>query len=503
MYWHPIVDAAPLIAAQLVFAYAFDMLLVWTRRDRYVLGFGPFPVVFSTNLFLRFHDDWFYLQFAMIALGFLAKELIRWRRDGRSVHVFNPSSFPLAVFSAGLLLTGTTYLTWGEAIATQLFLPPHIYLYIFCISLPGELLFGVVTMTGPAVVTTYLISMLWLKVTGTYLFVDSNVPIGVFLGMHLLFTDPSTSPRSDLGRALFGIVYGAAVVVLFIILGWCGAPRFYDKLLQVPLMNLGVRWFDRVADFLALRLRRPQWIAATVRPLRRNAAYVALWVIVFSAIAAANGVGDYHPGHTVLFWVRACDQGKRDGCRNLADIEGRFCAEGSAWACNELGLLATTGRASTDDAGRLFARACSMGSAAACTNGRSFQDSHTAAGHDDPTPADYLRLLGGNKAPVAGRSAIDVLHRACDAGWMPACGDLGLMYYLGRTVAVNKPVAAHLMETACDGGHAASCSNLAVLFRDGDGVPPNRARAVQLLRRACELGMRDACRWLSENASTN
>ena len=27
------------------------MLLAWSRRDAYTLGFGPFPVIFSINLF--------------------------------------------------------------------------------------------------------------------------------------------------------------------------------------------------------------------------------------------------------------------------------------------------------------------------------------------------------------------------------------------------------------------------------------------------------------------
>jgi hypothetical protein len=62
-------DSAYLIAAQLLFAYAFDMLLGWSRRDTYTLGFGPFPVIFSINLFLWFKPDWFYLQFLMVALG--------------------------------------------------------------------------------------------------------------------------------------------------------------------------------------------------------------------------------------------------------------------------------------------------------------------------------------------------------------------------------------------------------------------------------------------------
>jgi hypothetical protein len=110
------------------------MLLTWSRRDTHLLTFGPFPIIFSINLFLRFRDDLFALQFVMVAIGFLAKEFIRWNKDGRRVHIFNPSSFPLAVVSTVLLLTNTTNLTWGEDIATQLFRPPHIYLFLFLVS---------------------------------------------------------------------------------------------------------------------------------------------------------------------------------------------------------------------------------------------------------------------------------------------------------------------------------------------------------------------------------
>src|SRR5687767_12970711 len=90
-YWREVYHAAPLIAAQLLFAYGFDSLLSWTHRRKFVLGFGPFPVIFSITLFLWFKDDWFYWQFAMVALGFLAKEFLRWTRDGVNTHIFNPS----------------------------------------------------------------------------------------------------------------------------------------------------------------------------------------------------------------------------------------------------------------------------------------------------------------------------------------------------------------------------------------------------------------------------
>ena len=94
-FWRPVYDHTLLILAQILFAYTFDMLLAWSRRRDYVLGFGPFPIILSINLFLWFRDDWFYMQFLMIAVGFMGKEYLRWQREGRSVHIFNPSAFAL------------------------------------------------------------------------------------------------------------------------------------------------------------------------------------------------------------------------------------------------------------------------------------------------------------------------------------------------------------------------------------------------------------------------
>ena len=70
------------------------------------------------------------------------------------------------------------------------------------------------TMTMSAVVTTYLFGLLYFAATGIYFFYDSYIPIAVFLGMHLLFTDPSTSPRTELGRIIFGALYGLSTVAL-------------------------------------------------------------------------------------------------------------------------------------------------------------------------------------------------------------------------------------------------------------------------------------------------
>jgi hypothetical protein len=123
-YWREVYHQIPLIIAQLVFVYVLDMLVCWSRRDKWILGFGPFPIVLSTNLFLWFKPDWYFLQFLMLATGVLCKEFITWKRDGRRVHIFNPSAIALFIFSVGLIVTHGTNITWGDEIAVSFQQPP-------------------------------------------------------------------------------------------------------------------------------------------------------------------------------------------------------------------------------------------------------------------------------------------------------------------------------------------------------------------------------------------
>lgn len=506
-YWDPLRHAAPLIVAQLVFAYAFDMLLSWRRRGTYTLGFGPFPIIYSTNLFLRFHDDWFYLQFAMIAVGFLAKEFIRWNRDGRRTHIFNPSSFTLALFSLGLILTNSTHITWGEDIANKLNLPPHIYLFIFLVALPGQYLFRVTTMTLSAVLTTYAFSMLYLKLTGTYFFFDSNIPIAVFLGMHLLFTDPSTSPRSELGRIIFGVTYGASVVALYALLGRMGFPTFYDKLLQVPLMNLMVRGIDRAALSSWLSWLSPERIGRGLAPARRGLAYTLIWVAGFGVLSYTKGVGDFHEGHTIPFWTKACSDGRAGACENLGGLLNGHCKDQSGWACNELGLLISSGtlNAAADPAD-LFTKGCGYGQKAACDNKAGLLAAASSMPgtqpaplkHGEPDLLDFPRILRQGKGSIPERTPFQVFARACDEGWMSGCDGLSAIYFLGSAdIVADKARAAELATRACGGGIARSCSNVGLMYRNGDGVVKDPAAARKFLTRSCSLGFADACKWLA------
>jgi Na+-translocating ferredoxin:NAD+ oxidoreductase RnfD subunit len=418
-YWPPVYDFAPLLLGQLVFAYAFDMLLAWSRRQDYVLGFGPFPIVFSTNLFLWFKDDWFSLQFLLVAVGFLGKAFVRWDRDGKRVHIFNPSAFTLAVFSLALLTTGTTSITWGQEIATTFSLGPWIYTVVFVIGLVVMYFFAITPVTLAAAATLFVTSALYVAVTGVPYFVDSEIPSAVFLGLHLLVTDPSTSPRTPLGRAIFGVMYGLGVFALYAILGALGLPTFYDKLLCVPLLNLAVPAIDRAVRSLG---ERP--ILARLgleHPLGRgNLAHMAVWVAFFAAMTARGATDGMHRGDSLPFWQQACADNRPQACERLLRIEASYCRDNAGWACNELGRHHVEGRLVPPDLDRAlgyFSRACEARFQAGCVN---LLDP-TAPSRANPRLLDLRLLLREGGPNLVDMPEPELYDRACRHGWSFAC----------------------------------------------------------------------------------
>ncbi|HTE39498.1 MAG TPA: hypothetical protein VK629_01640 [Steroidobacteraceae bacterium] len=412
-FWRPVYDHAWLIVAQLLFAYAFDMLLSWSRRKTYVLGFGAFPIVFSTNLFLWFRDDWFYLQFLMIAIGFMGKEFVRWHRDGRYVHIFNPSAFTLGLFSVVLIATGTSDLTWGREIASTLTLAPHIYLYLFAVGLIVMYFFSITLVAAMAAATLFGLSALYSAMMGVPYFLDSEIPTAVFLGLHLLVTDPSTSPRTPLGRALFGVLYGLGVFGLYMLLTAMGAPTFYDKLLCVPLLNLSVIAIDRFTQ----RVSSSGGIATK---LGNNLVNMSIWIAFFGVMTLFGKTDGKHTGDSLPFWQQACEQNRRNGCKRLLQLETTYCSDNSAWACNELGAHYVAGKIVEADAARAaayFSRSCELRFQAACFN----LLTPDVIRHEDPHTLDLRLLLREGGRNLLEMPEADLQSRACTHGWQFAC----------------------------------------------------------------------------------
>jgi hypothetical protein len=419
-YWPPVYEFALLLVAQLVFAYAFDMLLAWTRREKYALGFGPFPIIFSTNLFIWFRDDWFYLQFVMLAVGFMGKEFVRWHREGKLVHIFNPSAFSLGLFSLVLIATNTTHLTWGQEIASTLTLAPYIYSFLFLVGLAAMYFFSITLVAGSAAIMLFTLSAVYSAVTGVPYFIDSDIPSAVFLGLHLLVTDPSTSPRTPLGKSIFGGLYGLGVFGLYAVLGSFGVPTFYDKLLCVPLLNLSVQAIDRLVRAIRAspgwsRLRL-DWAAS-----QANLAHIAVWVVFFGVMTALGRTDGRHTGDSLPFWQQACEEGKRNACDRLIQLESTYCGDNAGWACNELGGHYVEGliaEADAELAAAYFSRACETRFQAGCVNLLE-PGSFSRA---EPRVIDLQLLLREGGQNLMEMPEPDLYTRACDHGWTFACG---------------------------------------------------------------------------------
>jgi hypothetical protein len=245
--------------------------------------------------------------------------------------------------------------------------------------------------------------------------------------MILLFNDPATSPRTEPGRIIYGALYGLSAVGLYQLLGSAGMPTFYDKLLQVPLLNLSSKWIDRIAGQSFTLVR-------SLTPRQRNLAYMSIWAVIFTGMSATQGVGDSHPGQWLPFWRHACEDGRAYACPYLADLETSFCDRGSGWACNEAGLLHIALSRSGEDlrrsdpagAAEPLRRGCELGFSAACRNLSTLTTGTGTFARAQPRLADLPVILRGSKGDIRERDPAALYALACREGWSDPCGHSSL-----------------------------------------------------------------------------
>lgn len=257
MWWSDVAPHIPVIAAQLGFAYVVDgVLSLWIRR-RWVVGFGPVPVVLSMGLFLWFGP---LASAGVVLVAFASKALIT--RGGR--HVLNPSAIGLTV--VGILTSVSLGLGGYIPHFHTMNLPPFMAEFVLVAAVLPQLRLPIVLVTLGAFVGNTLAG-----------------PVGpgpaltrpaTLLAFALLATDPATIPRTAGGRFLFGLAYGIGVRVCSIGLIQAGLPDDLSKVLPLPLCNVATAAFDVWAE----RLRFDRWL----RP-DHNFRYVALWFILAAA----------------------------------------------------------------------------------------------------------------------------------------------------------------------------------------------------------------------------
>ena len=527
-YWalgtEPVIQQSPLLVAQILFFYALDALISWTRGREWRLGFGPLPIVLSTNLLLWFRDDWYYLQFVMLTLGVLGKNFVTWKRDGVRTHIVNPSAFGQIILALALIVTGTTdQLTFGRQIATS-FEVPHMVIVIFLCGLVVQALFEVTLMTLAAVATIVAVNVAYTDATGLYYFVNTNFAAPIFLGVHLFITDPATSPRSNVGRVIFGCLYGLAYFALFRVLLAFEVPLFWDKLLPVPILNLMVPLIDRVSRSGWLGRLDRRWVNAL--PHRKlNLVHMGVWTALFGTMLATGFIDHTpHPGDSIPFWKRAWAEGRSSAGTSLVLAAGAQAeVQGSGAAYNELGLIVMDAsvpgvRQSDSKAAEYFADACDHGNVQGCENvviqylfkrelrteeglQRALARLEQACEDGTDTLACYLLAAShesGHGRPINISRAIE-LYRRCGLDNVFACKGLARIALLGIPhPRLPMPAVVQTLGQAFEAGDTESGWYLAYLHHAGIGVPQDEGVARSVLERACSLGMREACGALAQ-----
>jgi TPR repeat protein len=520
-YWRKVYDEAPLILSQIFFLYAVDALLSWSRGRPWRLGFGAIPITFSTNFFLWFKDDWFYYQFLMVAIGAFGKEFVRWKKDGKSAHIFNPSAVGLSVASIVLIATNTTHITWGIEVASTLAAPPHIYLEIFLLGLVVQYFFSVTLMTLSAMAVLCLMNGVYTQITGTYHFIDTNVPIAVFLGLHLLVTDPATSPRTNAGRVIFGGLYGFGNFFLYWVFEHYGLPEFYDKLLPVPILNLSVRAIDRwSAKGILGQFNR--WEAGFA-PRKVNLAHMGCWAVLFLWMLFTGRVDAPHPGSWLAFWESAYERGAYRADKKLMKLAGAQAQQGDGHALNLLGTIHMEGTlAAKDDAAaaHYFSTACEAGNIDGCANvATQFLFLRAARSDDDVARALHgvergcaqgkdgglCWLVGyasesGRGRPMDDTRALELYREGRRHGSLDACKAEVRLTLATKAESSDLKDAAQVLERASIAGDAESSVYLAYVYLSGFGIPRDEAKARLMLQRACAGGSESACNALQQHA---
>lgn len=203
----------------------------------------------------------------------------------------------------------------------------------------------------------------------------------------------------------------------------------------------------------------------------------------------------------------------------------KACSGGSALACSNLASIYDNG---TDDipqdklmASELYMVGCSGGDVFSCNNLGYMYANGVGVKKDYFKSLQYYKfacdmgsslgcynlgllsntynIFGLNKDKLG---LLDLNYVACKQGDLIGCANLGYMYATGSHNAPKDSFnAVKYLNIACEGGILSSCNNLAVFYENGKGVRQNFDKALELYGIACDKGLNAACnnyRFLNE-----
>lgn len=228
-----LVPQVPIIVVQILFAFGLDIFLGLLLHGRWRAGVSPLPVVLSMHFFVWFLAPWKAMLVIGLAIG--GKHLLV--RNGRPI--FNPSALGLGLYALGYALLPTIFTVDG--LVRHMWTAPGLSLLILVLAAVPLTRFPLALVSLGALggwAATVLLN-------GPALHLPTTV-----IALCLLITEPSSLPRSPLGRLLTGFAYGVLVKVSSVWFHHMGLGDDLSKVLPIPLLN----WLAPQIDGLAGRL---------------------------------------------------------------------------------------------------------------------------------------------------------------------------------------------------------------------------------------------------------
>jgi len=100
--------------------------------------------------------------------------------------------------------------------------------------------------------------------------------------------------------------------------------------------------------------------------------------------------------------------------------------------------------------------------------------------------SEYLKIAYDAEVSHDYNKALKYYKMGCDNNDLPSCTNLGNMYFNGRGVIQNHPIAYKYYEKTCFNGEGLSCSNLGYYYENGINVERDVDLAVSLYQVGCK-----------------
>lgn len=174
-------------------------------------------------------------------------------------------------------------------------------------------------------------------------------------------------------------------------------------------------------------------------------------------------------------FLESGENGRQDHQR-AASLHESGCQHGSALACENAGLLYTSGKGVSKSLRRatsLFEQSCDLSGAEDCFRfGNLFEEEY-----DKESP----------------KHALSFYEKGCDREHGPSCERAGLIHLEGNGILKDPTQAVSLLETSCEHEQGSACRKLGQVYETGEDVAKNSKRAGHFFNLACKLGNEPSC----------